>query len=207
MKLDKVKLRYISVGLLVLAILEIFQDKLGVKIDTTTIIIIGLAILLYILPELSNLTKFKYGDIELEFEKKVDELEKLIIEEEKVGGPVKINKESNVTWQSYYKEYNDILNSKSSNIEKILRAAQLVELMISVAGKDFGLDEHSKLKNSTSVIRELHKNALISKEELDIYNEFYSLRNKIVHGEIKELSDALTIRILDLLWRIVRIFG
>ncbi|RZK45162.1 MAG: hypothetical protein EOO61_01000 [Hymenobacter sp.] len=207
MKLNKDSLRYISLGLLVLAVLEIFQDKLGLKIDTTTIVIVGLAILLYIIPELSNLSKFKYGDIELEFEKKVDELEKLVIAEEKVGGPVKESKEVSISWQHYYKEYNDILNSKSSNLEKVLRASQLIELMISVAGKDFGLVDNSKLKNPTIVMRELHKNKLISNDELDLYNEFYSFRNKIIHGEIKELSDALTTRILDLLWRIVRIFG
>lgn len=207
MKLNKTKLRYISMGLLCLAVLEVFQDKLGLKIDTTTIVIIGIAIVLYILPELSNLSKFKYGDIELEFEKKVDELEKLIIAEEKVGGPTRENKETNISWQHYYKEYNDILNSKSSNLEKVLRASQLVELMISVAGKDFGLTDNSKLKNPTSVMRELHKNNLISDDELALYNEFYSFRNKIIHGEIKDLSDALTTRILDLLWRIVRIFG
>lgn len=206
MRLNKTKLRYISIGLLVLAVLEMFQDKLGVKIDTTTIVIIGLAILLYILPELSNLSKFKYGDIELEFEKKVDELEKLVIAEEKVGGPSRESKDQKISWQHYYKEYNDILSSKSSNLEKVLRASQLVELMISEAGKDFGLD-NSKLKNPSGVMRELHKSNLISNDELGLYNEFYSFRNKIIHGEIKDLSDALTTRILDLLWRIVRIFG
>lgn len=206
MKLDKKKFRYISIGLLVLSVLEMFQDKLGLNIDTTTIVIIGLAILLYILPELSNLSKFKYGDIEIEFEKKIDELEMLVIAEEKIGGPTRENKDQVVSWQHYYKEYNDILSSKSSNLEKVLRASQLVELMISEAGKNFGLD-NSKLKTPTAVVRELHKNDLISNDELALYNEFYSFRNKIIHGEIKDLSDALTTRILDLLWRIVRIFG
>ncbi len=207
MKLNRKHLRLISFALIALAILEVFQDKLGLKIDTTTVIIIGLAILLYILPELSNLSKFKYGDIELEFEKKVNELEKLVIAEETTKSTVKGSKDVNVSWQHYYKEYNEILNSKSSNFEKILRASQLVELMISVAGKDFGLTDNNKLKNPSAIVKELHSRHLISDEEFSLYNEFYSFRNKIIHGEIKELSDSLTTRILDLLWRIVRIFG
>ncbi len=168
MKLDRAILRYIAIALLLLAVLEIFQDKLGLKIDSTTVIIIGLAILLYILPELSNLSKFKYGDIELEFVKKVNELEKLVIAEEIVGGPTRENKEPNLSWQHYYKEYTEILNSKSSNIEKILRASQLIELMISVAGKDFGLTDNAKLKNPTGIMRELHKHKLVSDEELTL---------------------------------------
>jgi hypothetical protein len=75
------------------------------------------------------------------------------------------------------------------------------------AGKDFGLTDNSKLRKPGSTMRELYKNKLISSDELELYNEFYSFRNKIIHGEIKDLSDSLTARILDLLWRIVRIFG
>lgn len=208
MQFDRRRLRIIAVGLTLLGILAMFQDKIGIKMDTTVVILFGLAILVYILPELSNLSKFKYGDLEFEFEKKVDQLEKLVIAEEAVGG-VTINKseQQRVGWQHYYSEYREILNSKSSNIEKILRGSQLVELMITEAGRDFGLAEDYKLKNPTVIMRELQKNNLISGEEFSLYNEFYSLRNKIIHGEIKEISDALTTRILDLLWRIVRIFG
>lgn len=184
-----------------------FQEKLGIKIDTTTVVLIGLAIVLWILPELSNLSKFKYGEIELEFEKKVDELEKLVIAEEIVGGPTKYSEDTNISWRHYYKEYNNILNSTASNLEKVLRASQLVELMISAAGKDFGLTDSSKLKNPSNIIKELHRLELITDEEFSLYNEFYAFRNKIIHGEIKELSNSLTTRILDLLWRIVRIFA
>lgn len=208
MQLNRKHLRLIALGLLLLAIIAIFQDKIGIKVDTTVVILIGLAVLIYILPELSNLSKFKYGDIELEFEKKVDQLEKLIIAEETTERtPMSKTKNQKVSWQHYYSEYREILNSKTSNIEKILRASQLVELMITEAGQDFGLAETTKIKNPSVIMRELQKNNLISNDELSLYNEFYSLRTKIIHGEIKDISDTLTTRILDLLWRIVRIFG
>ncbi len=57
------------------------------------------------------------------------------------------------------------------------------------------------------LMNELHKKQLLTEDELSLLKEFRSLRNKVIHGEIKEISDALTTRILDLLWRIVRIFG
>ena len=122
MKLNRTKLRYISGGLLILAVLEIFQDRLGLKIDTTTILIIGIAILLYILPEISNLSKVTYGDLIFEFEREINALEKLIIVEETMGGTQREYKEANVGWQHYYNEYREILKSQSSNIDKILRA-------------------------------------------------------------------------------------
>ena len=65
----------------------------------------------------------------------------------------------------------------------------------------------AKFKNPLSVVKELYRLKLISEDELALYNEFYSFRNKIIHGEIKDLSGPLTTRFLDLLWRIVRIFG
>lgn len=208
MRLNRKHIRLIALGLSALAILAMFQERIGIKIDSTVVILIGLAVLIYILPELSNLSKFKYGEIELEFEKKVDELEKLVIAEEATGGTTIIKTEhQKVSWQHYYSEYREILNSKASNSEKILRASQLVELMITEAGQDFGLAEATKMKNPSAIMRELQKKNLISNEEFSLYNEFYSLRNKIIHGEIKDISDSLTTRILDLLWRIVRIFG
>jgi uncharacterized protein YutE (UPF0331/DUF86 family) len=154
-----------------------------------------------------RIKKIKVGGFEVELEKKVNDLERLVIAEEIIGGPKKESKETKINWPDYYKEYSDILKSKSSNIEKILRASQLVELMISDAGKDLGLTDNAKLKNPKIIMNELHQHGLITVEEFSLYNEFTSLRNKVIHGQIKEISDSLTTRILDLLWRIVRIFG
>lgn len=208
MKLDKMKLRSMTIALLLLAILEIFQDRLGIKIDTTTVVIIGMAMLTFILPDVSNLSKFKYGDIELEFEKEINHLEKLVIAEEVIDAPSKRPvRVKTVSWAHYYKEYTEILNSNYSNVEKILRASRLVELMVMEAGNDFGLIEKSELRNPAKIMKELHNHMLVSDEELSLYNEFYSFRNKIIHGEIKEISNSLTTRVLDLLWRIIKIFG
>ncbi len=208
MKLNKQTLRVISTGLVIIALLAAIQEKIGIKIDNTVVVLIGLAVLVYILPEITNLSKFKYGDVEIEFEKKVDQLEKLVLAEEIIGGATNNRLENpKVHWQDYYSEYKEILLSTSPNNEKIIRAVQLTELMIIEAGKDFGIEETKQTKNPAIIMRELHKNGLITVEELALYNEFISLRNNIIHGKSKDISNNLTARILDLLWRIVRIFG
>ncbi len=205
MKLSKTHIRVISIGLLLIAVLQIFQDQIGIKIDTTTVLLIGLAILLYIMPDINNLSKFKYGDVELEFEKDVDRIEKLVVAEEVAleSKPLVEGSQSKIDWQHYYAEYREITSANTSNIEKILRASQLVELMITEAGKDFEVEG----KSPRQIMQNLHKNELISKVEYDLFLEFQALRNKVIHGEIKEINDGLTVRILDILWRIVRTFG
>lgn len=208
MKVNKLSLRIIAVLILAVAILSVFQQRLDIIIDTNTVLLIGFALLAFLLPEVSNLSKLRYGNIELEFEKKVNHLEKMVIAEESTSRTKPVLKTAKKSgWQEYDSEYKNILSSRSSNIEKILRASQLVERMIESAADDFGLAEGQQFKSPTSTMVDLHKHKFISDDELALYNEFYSLRNKIIHGEISEISDQLTARILDLLWRIVRIFG
>lgn len=181
MKVNKTLLRLFAVLILGIAALSIFQERLEIKIDGNTVALIGLAILLFILPELTNLSKLKFANIELEFEKKVNQLEKMVIAGE--AGPSKTStlKEAMVSVsEKYSQEYKAILESPSSNMEKILRASQLVDMIMS--------------NNPAST-------------QSDLYKQFYALRNEIIHSDMKEVSNQLTTRILDLLWRIVKIFG
>ena len=44
----------------------------------------------------------------------------------------------------------------------------------------------------------------ISEAERQAFDEFWDLRNRIVHGQTASPSDEQTARVLDLLWRLVR---
>jgi hypothetical protein len=181
MKVNKALLRLFAVLILGVAVLSIFQERLEIKIDGTTAALIGLAVVLFILPELTNLSKFKFANIELEFEKKVNQLEKMVIAGESgVSKAATVKEATEAVPHEYFKDYKAILESPASNIEKILRASQLVDAIMS--------------NNPAST-------------QSDLYTQFYSLRNQIIHSDMKEISDQLTARILDLLWRIVKIFN
>ncbi|MFC0515170.1 hypothetical protein ACFFGT_13205 [Mucilaginibacter angelicae] len=206
MILGKLQVRVAAICLFVIASLSLYQDKLHIKMDAATILTFCLSIILFILPDLSSLSKFKIGDLEVEFKKEVDKLEKLVQEEEKSDYTNSLRAADKESWQYYYQEYQSILQSANSNSEKLLRASQLVEQMIMVAGKDFELDAN-KLKSPAMVVIELRNAGLISEEELSLYKEFQALRNNIIHRDVSQLDDTLTVRILDLLLRIIRIFG
>lgn len=181
MKVNKTFLRLLAVIILGVAALSIFQVRLNIRIDGNTVALIGLAILLFILPELTNLTKLKFANIELEFEKKVNQLEKMVIAGEIVPLALpNIKEAAQPVHHQYYQDYKAILDSPSSNIEKILRASQLADMIMS---------------NTPATAQS------------NLYNQFYSLRNEIIHSDMKNINDQLTARILDLLWRIVKIFG
>lgn len=223
--------RLVAFALVVLAALQISEEYINLHINDTTLVILGFAAIVLLIPELPNLSRFKYKDFELEFKEKavlkeVNKIQKLVQTEE--VSPSEKKKERPKTekkskedesksqtankdlqdWLYYIREYGDLIKLNISNLEKVLRAFQLVELMINTAVEDFELvDKNTKIRSPHQAMQILLKEGFVSSQEYEIYQEFQLLRNKVIHGELRDISDSLTARILDLLNRIVRIFA
>ena len=172
MPIGKRELRIAAILILIIALLSMFQEQLCIKMEGATILALCVAALLFVVPNLSSIAKVKVGEVELEFKQELDKLEKLVNQEEvsKSDATPKASMSGDTTWQYYYEEYNAILISSSSNLEKILRASQLVERMIINVGEDFKLKSTSK--SPFDVIKELSKEGLITDQEISIYKEF-----------------------------------
>lgn len=131
MKVNKAFLRILACVVLGVALLSMFQESLGIRIDGNTVTLIGLAIVLLILPEITNLSKFKFANIEIEFQKKVSQLEKdVAIAESNLPKTGDFKEAHDSSRKSYVNAYNDIIKSSSSNPEKIMRASQLAETIM-----------------------------------------------------------------------------
>lgn len=211
MKTSTKSLRLAGGGLLAIGVLSIFQERLSIKVDASTMLILAVAVLLFCVGDLSNLSKFKFGDLEMEFGEKLGELENMITTEEvSPTSPNAIKTGNNINKgqleSKFYQAYEAIFNSSSSNLEKVLRASQLLEEMLLDVGKKLEM-EPQQSRNASMVVNQLSRAGLLSPQEVSIYKEFSQIRNQIIHKDIGLLDDAVTVRMLDLILRMIRIFG
>lgn len=175
--------------------------------------LLGIAALALVLPRLIEilppLKKAKYKDFELEFEKEIKVLEKQVVQIEKETEESEVEGKAKYPslHSEYVDEYQNIVSSNEPNMQKILRSAILTEKIIFQATKDLNIEIKGNAKSPVAVIRVLVKEGILSEKERAVFNSFWELRSKIVHGHFSELTDNQTTRIMSLLWRLITIFG
>lgn len=183
--------------------------------DNTSLILFAIAAIAVFIPILFRilppLKKFKFGDYEFEFEERLRSLESKVIESEHEPKQPEVTAKqaaaySSLSWQEYFREYNSIISSSVSNVEKILAAANLVERMILDAAEEFDLEGVNR-KNTRVLIAQMEKQELISTAEREAFMEFSNIRNEVVHGGRLNPTDSQTARFLDLGWRLVKTFA
>lgn len=183
-------------------------------IDQNSLVLVGAFIFCFLFAEFSSyfisLRKLKWGNLEAEFDfdKTITKFEADVIAAENDKSAMGSPSQSTYPpiYESYISEYENIIRSPSSNREKVLLGAILLERMIVESIKEIAPEKKLKMSPSNA-IQFLFKEGFISDPEHVAFSEFWKVRNKVVHGEIEELSDKQTTRILDLLWRLVTILG
>ena len=184
--------------------------------DNRSLALCGVAALMLILPKLLSLLppikKLKYGDFEAEFNEAIDRLEQRVGEAEESPvpqpPPPRVATAYPPLRDSYVKGFKDILLSRTSNTEKILGASILVESMLVETARELELIKDTRFRSPSALVQLLAGNGFISDAERDAFNEFWRIRNSVVHGRIATPpTDEQTARVLDLLWRLVRVLG
>jgi hypothetical protein len=183
--------------------------------DNQSLVLIGLAALALALPKLLSLLpplkKVKYGEFEAEFNEAIDRLEERVGEAEQ--SPTPQTQQKTVAGYpplrgTYVKGFQEILSSRTSNTEKILAAAILVETMLTETARELGLIKDNRFKSPAQIVQLLETNGFISDPERKAFDEFWQIRNSVVHGRLgAPPNDEQTARVLDLVWRLVRILG
>jgi hypothetical protein len=191
----------------------------ALKVDSTSLILLGVAAactLVALLP----ITKFKWGDLEVELErnKKLDELEKKVTRFEISGIHVELPKSEDglttppeprdaaslsprQTSQSKetrdtYDDFIDLLNSPASDVEKILAASVLfektVEKAVIAAG---GTIINRGVRQGLKQLVVLDK---LGEGEEALFTDVWQMRNELIHEGVKPTSEQAT-RFLDIL--------
>jgi hypothetical protein len=178
--------------------------------DNSSLILFGIAIATFLLPFIP-LKKVKWGDFEAELDREIDTFEKRVVATEAASAvpPSKEKLDSAAithgrgTWVAFYDQYSKLVNSPSTNPEKILGAGLLLEKMILTAAEVLTPEEVVQLRTPKALVDRFAQLGLMTQAEKAAYIEFANLRNTVVHSGL-HVSDEQTIRILDLVGRLVR---
>ncbi len=206
----------VAASALLLMILKIVVP--GFLFDTTSLILFSIASFILLLPRLAiilpPLKRLKLWEFEAEFADALNAFERKVeaTEEEPPTIAKTAEQQARVERQStypemfkeYVTEYQRILSTRSSNREKIVSAAILVERMVMEAARELGLPIHKKVPKAIMI--ELTAQGFITKTELEAFDEFWNVRNLAVHSGV-EITDEQTARLLDLVFRLVRTFA
>lgn len=211
MKLPKIETPGFSIVALA-AVLVIIERILFPQLvfDSTSLILFAIAAICVLLPQLLKilppLKKAKYGDFEIEFDEAIKRLEQRVVEAESTPTPLptKFTSSYPPMRETYVQGYKDILASETTNTEKVLAAAILADQMLTETARGLELLTPELARNPRAIVHALSEHGIISLQERQAFDEFWNLRNRIVHVEAKPPTDEQTARVLDLLWRLVR---
>lgn len=201
-----------------LAFFHIFIS--GVTLDSVALILLALAGVVFLMPELSEIfariRKIKIGEFEAEFDVEIRKLEeKVLTAESQVSSKKIVDTIKHISsklqvpqlHRDYVREYKNILASSSSNTQKIVLSSILVDRMIQETVTALELDSSGTMPAKEGMLV-LLKEGFVAEAETEAFKEFWSVRNIAVHGNrAEEITDRQTARVLDLLWRMVKIFG
>ena len=178
--------------------------------DSVSLTLFGIAaagLLLAYLP----LRKLKFGDFEAELDAAVDSLEKKVVAGE---GAARATAAPTISaalaagpgsWRGFFDEYLQIAKSGTSNVEKIVALAILLEKVVSTTAAALYPDRKD-LRGTRAIINQIASDNLIAPAEREAFLEFWEIRNRVVHEGIG-LNDEQTARILDLAGRLVGTFA
>ena len=186
------------------------SSRIDFDIDQITLVLLATSAISFVLPEFaSRLTKFKFGELEAEFEKSIGKLEEKVVAAESAA-PLKDSNSSFVAaplHDSYVKEYEGIISSPTSGREKIVLGAILAERMIDDAATEANVAPAGRRLPARYAMRKLVEEGRVPAEEGAAFDEFWNVRNQVVHGATFTISEQQVSRVLDLLWRLVKVFG
>lgn len=172
------------------------------KIDTNAIWLIGIAAIVFVLPNLRSLMpyvkKIRIGDAELELREEIGVLEK---EVERAKGAVAEQGGAVVS--------EDAARKASSDVEKILeeaarspRAALLllsakIEEQLRRVLEQAGID-HTRAYSSTRMVELGVKHQIFPPEILSAFRDFSTVRNRVAHGAAFDIDDSYILSIISL---------
>lgn len=174
--------------------------------DNNSLILLGVAALALVVAYLP-LKSIKWGELEAEFNSDVAALAQKVVASEQAPPPKTPRTERlHGAARASYDKYAELLSSRGSNVEKILGAGVMLEQVVDAAAKEFEFKDLRPGAGTMSVLSRFAREGLVGQAEMEAFRDFWAIRNKVVHqGYIP--TDDQTARLLDLAWRLIRVFG
>lgn len=185
---------------IILVILKMFNSEL--EIDNTSIYLVIISIAIIVIPDLNKViervTKVKTGEVELEFTIKSlsEEVEKVEQEVDKTNDRIRydgIDKETSDRFELISSEPKLLIVAIGMEIEIRLRK---------ILNETYG-DSYSK-SSIERMLREIPRTGILNDNQIGVYREFRYIRNKIAHGDDKDINEEKLYEFADLGLRVLK---
>jgi len=188
--------------------------------DNTSLILFGIAIIGFIIPNpdllFNRAKKIKIWDFEIELDKLNRETEKIErrIREKELKTPSisglenSQNKRFRKRIQNETIENSDLNFAFSDNLHTdILKISIEIEKILRVIYETNLDTKHDRPLSVYLLIKELKKNEIIDSEIMTLLNEFWSFRNQIVHSTTRVTTEEELLSFTDIGLRIIKILN
>ncbi|HXQ35184.1 MAG TPA: hypothetical protein VN843_14305, partial [Anaerolineales bacterium] len=202
--LDQVHKRWVIIAIcLLLVILKTAYPN--IQVDINTVWLIGIAALLFMLPDLKSLTPYikriRIGDTELELKESIENLGKEVeraqdvaAEETETVTTGDVSSEIEKVLEGSSKDPRAALLLLSSKIEEQLRN-RLEEADIPT-GKSYSITRYVELGVSEGIFPQSF---------LPAFRDFWSVRNKVAHGAAFDVEDSYILSLISLGTQLLKI--
>ena len=180
----------------------------GLRFDNISLIIFMLGSIVILLPELRDIIgrvkKFKMGDFEVELAEKLEELAVKTDNAEIMAG-------ERAKPEMIFHGINDEVVGKLAQASSDPRAALLL-IAIEIEQVVRSLAEQVDIQNSrrypiSKLLHLLAEKQVITPEVVPIFQDFWTIRNQVVHGHHFELSTGKLYELVELGVRILRLLS
>ena len=188
--------------IIVVACLALVTSRLrwpDAKVDTSTVWLLAIAALAFVMPELKALAPYikriKIGDTEIEL---VEQISRLGREVEKAQESVA--KSPTAEWPaSTTSEINEILleTSKDPRAALLLVAAKL-EQQVRARIEEAGLAESKRFMSLSQIVNVGVSAGIFPQELMPAFRDFWTVRNRVAHGEAFEVESSNLFSLISL---------
>ncbi|WP_425422230.1 hypothetical protein [Phaeodactylibacter xiamenensis] len=208
-------IKKIAIIILCLGIVIVRAIIPELNFDWISLVLVSVVIIvLYnvdIVEKLDRLKKVKLGQFEIELEEKLKELSKNADQKFEERSETLRNNPSISGPPETVKSFKEIeaLEKVYKVIDKPESALVLLAVEIEKVIRDIYLRNNPKERriplSPRVLINDLYTQGLLDKEMMDIIQDFWNIRNKVVHGHDLQFTDSQKVEMLDIGFKIYRI--
>ena len=183
----------------------------NMRFDNISMWIFLIAVIVWLLPDilelLRRIKRFKKGDLEIEFEARVNKLVVKTQEAEAEADQVpELQPQTDAQYEGLSPDVTTrILDSANNPRAALITLSVEIEAALRDIATDSGISLHPRAFSPNRIFQELVENQILSPKAYDLFREFWSVRNLAVHHLSFELSEAKLYELVDLGIRLLNI--
>lgn len=187
------------------------------RFDNISLLLLVLVVIILLIPELpalmGRIRKLRVGDFEIELDEKLTELaaktdtvEAAVGEQAAVLSPDRLMESKFAIATGIDSEVTKLMELPNPEAALVLIAAQ-IEKTIRILASETDLPELRYPRPFRQVLRVLVEKQLLNPDIFPLFQDFWAIRNRVVHGRHFEVSEGRLYELVELGFRILRLLA